>query len=71
MDDPATRESKRARLTAAGIAVPETLTLIPVDFETQYLATELEDPAFSRTNPLCWSGAASSSISQHQPPTAP
>lgn len=50
IDHPATQEWKCARLSAAGIVVPDTLSFVPVDFETQDLATELENTAFSRTD---------------------
>lgn len=58
IDHPATQEWKRARLAAAGITVPETLTFVSVDFETQGLAAELENTAFKRTQPaiFVWLG---------------
>lgn len=58
IDHPATQAWKRDRLAAAGIDIPEALTLVPVDFETQDLATELESAAFSRTEPaiFVWMG---------------
>lgn len=46
IDHPATQEWKCARLSAAGIVVPDTLSFVPVDFETQDLA----NTAFSRTD---------------------
>lgn len=49
VDHPATQAWKRERLAAAGIDCPGTLTLVPVDFETQDLAAELESTAFTRT----------------------
>jgi methyltransferase (TIGR00027 family) len=58
IDHPATQAWKRDRLAAAGIDTPATLTFVPVDFETQDLATELETAAFSRTEPaiFIWLG---------------
>jgi len=48
VDFPATQEWKRARLAAAGIAAPESLTFAPVDFETQSLADGLAAAGFDR-----------------------
>lgn len=58
VDHPATQTWKHRRLAAAGIEVPETLTFVPVDFETQALATELESAGFARTEPavFVWLG---------------
>ncbi|HET7739484.1 MAG TPA: SAM-dependent methyltransferase [Mycobacterium sp.] len=58
VDHPATQAWKRERLATAGIDHPETLTLVPVDFETQLLAAELEATAFARTEPaiFVWLG---------------
>ncbi|MGE0217541.1 class I SAM-dependent methyltransferase [Mycolicibacterium sp.] len=58
VDHPATQQWKRRRLAAAGIDIPSTATLVPVDFETQDLATELESTAFTRTEPaiFVWLG---------------
>lgn len=58
IDHPATQRWKRARLASAGIDCPDTLTLVPVDFESQDLATELESTAFTRTEPavFVWLG---------------
>lgn len=49
VDHPATQAWKRDRLSSADIDHPETLTFVPVDFETQDLATELDVAGFSRT----------------------
>lgn len=53
VDHPATQSWKRQRLREAGIAIPDSLTFAPVDFETQTLAEGLnqaglnsEEPAF-------------------------
>ncbi|GAB2812428.1 class I SAM-dependent methyltransferase [Lentzea nigeriaca] len=58
VDHPATQAWKRERLATAGIDSPDTLTFVPVDFETQTLATELEAAGFSRTDPavFVWLG---------------
>ena len=58
VDHPATQASKRERLASAGIDHPETLTFVPVDFETQDLAAELASSAFTRTEPaiFVWLG---------------
>jgi methyltransferase (TIGR00027 family) len=46
VDHPSTQEWKRARLSAAGIAVPGTVTFTPVDFEHQSLAERLAASGF-------------------------
>jgi methyltransferase (TIGR00027 family) len=58
IDHPATQAWKRQRLAAAGIDISATLTFVPVDFESQELATELESAAFVRTEPaiFIWLG---------------
>ncbi|MEV2221292.1 class I SAM-dependent methyltransferase [Nocardia vinacea] len=58
VDHPATQAWKRERLTTAGIDRPETLTFVPVDFETQTLAAGLESTGFTRTDPavFVWLG---------------
>ncbi|HUQ59483.1 SAM-dependent methyltransferase [Lentzea sp.] len=58
VDHPATQAWKRERLATAGIDSPGTLTFVPVDFETQALATELESAGFRRTDPavFVWLG---------------
>ncbi|MFJ4651282.1 class I SAM-dependent methyltransferase [Nocardia sp. NPDC088792] len=58
VDHPATQSWKRERLAAAGIDLPETLTFVPVDFETQTLAAELESAGFKRSEPavFVWLG---------------
>jgi methyltransferase (TIGR00027 family) len=42
VDHPATQEWKRQQLTAAHIAVPATMTFVPIDFEKQTLEAGLE-----------------------------
>ncbi|MFD9702550.1 class I SAM-dependent methyltransferase [Lentzea sp. NPDC059081] len=58
VDHPATQAWKRERLATAGISSPETVTFVPVDFETQALATELESAGFNRAEPavFVWLG---------------
>lgn len=58
IDHPATQAWKRDRLAAAGIDIPETLTLVPTDFENQLLETELDSSGFARTEPaiFVWLG---------------
>jgi len=58
IDHPATQAWKRDRLASAGIDCPETVTLVPVDFETQDLAEELESSEFKRSEPavFIWLG---------------
>ncbi|KAA0018500.1 class I SAM-dependent methyltransferase [Antrihabitans cavernicola] len=58
VDHPATQEWKRERLSAAGIDLPDRLTFVPVDFETDSLATELASSGFLRTEPavFVWLG---------------
>ena len=52
VDHPATQAWKRRRLAEAGLDIPETMTLVPVDFETDLLATELESAGMSRFEPV-------------------
>jgi methyltransferase (TIGR00027 family) len=58
VDHPATQAWKHERLTASGIDQPERLTFVPVDFETDTLATRLEAAGFRRTDPavFVWLG---------------
>ncbi|MBJ8343867.1 SAM-dependent methyltransferase [Antrihabitans sp. YC2-6] len=58
VDHPATQAWKHQRLAASGIDLPERLTFVPVDFETDTLATRLEAAGFSRTDPavFVWLG---------------
>jgi methyltransferase (TIGR00027 family) len=46
VDHPATQDWKRACLEAAGMAIPSTLTFVPVDFETQNLEDGLLSAGF-------------------------
>ncbi|WP_405136955.1 class I SAM-dependent methyltransferase [Nocardia sp. NBC_01388] len=58
VDHPATQAWKHQRLAASGIDLPERLTFVPVDFETDTLAKQLETAGFSRTDPavFVWLG---------------
>jgi methyltransferase (TIGR00027 family) len=51
VDFPATQAWKRDRLREAGIAVPDTLTFAPVDFERESLADGLARAGFRRDEP--------------------
>jgi methyltransferase (TIGR00027 family) len=51
VDFPATQEEKRALLARAGIAIPATLTYVPLDFEHKTLAAGLTEAGFDRTHP--------------------
>lgn len=58
MGHPATQERKRQRLAAADIEIPDTVNFVPVDFETDSLADELESVGLLRTDPavIVWLG---------------
>ncbi|WP_324192928.1 class I SAM-dependent methyltransferase [Nocardia transvalensis] len=58
VDHPATQAWKRERLAATGTYRPEKVIFVPVDFETQTLATRLESAGFSRADPavFVWLG---------------
>ncbi len=58
VDHPATQVWKRERVEAAGIAVPESLTFVPVDFENRTLADALAQAGFSSEQPalFAWLG---------------
>jgi methyltransferase (TIGR00027 family) len=47
VDHPATQAAKRTRLQNVGIAVPASLTFVPIDFERQTLAEGLRDAGFA------------------------
>jgi methyltransferase (TIGR00027 family) len=55
VDHPATQGWKRKRLQSAGIDVPESLTFVPVDFERQALAAELEHGGLNFHAPVFFS----------------
>lgn len=51
VDYPATQDWKRERLAQAGLAVPDTLTFAPIDFERQGLADGLAAAGFHADRP--------------------
>jgi len=51
VDLPATQAWKRKMLGEAGIALPENLTFVPLDFERQMLAAELDEAGFDHRLP--------------------
>jgi len=55
VDHPATQAWKRACLQNAGIAVPESLTFVAIDFETETLAGGLRQAGFKATEPAFFS----------------
>lgn len=58
VDHPATQAWKHERLAAAGIAIPESMSFVAVDFERQSLAEELTRAGFDRSAPTvtAWLG---------------
>jgi methyltransferase (TIGR00027 family) len=58
VDHPSTQAWKRQRLSAAGIALPETLTFAPIDFERETLAEGLKRAGFDPGQPtfFTWLG---------------
>jgi methyltransferase (TIGR00027 family) len=58
VDHPATQQWKRELLARSGIAIPESLTYTPVNFETQSLAAELTAAGFDQQAPayFAWLG---------------
>src|SRR5690349_18435905 len=55
VDHPATQTWKRGQLAEAGIAIPPSLTFVPVDFERQVLADELRQAGFLDREPVFFS----------------
>ena len=55
VDHPATQAWKRGRLQDAGIAIPQSLIFVPVDFEQQTLATELQRGGLDHEQPAFFS----------------
>ncbi len=55
VDAPSTQQWKRERLAAAGIAVPESMAFVPVDFERDELIRSLERAGFRADQPACLS----------------
>jgi methyltransferase (TIGR00027 family) len=55
VDHPATQSWKRAQLEAAGISIPDNLTFLPVDFETQTMEDGLRHANFDHREPAFFS----------------
>ncbi len=55
VDHPATQAHKRGRLRDAGIAIPDDMTFVPVDFERQRLPEQLEGAGFRVDMPAVFS----------------
>jgi methyltransferase (TIGR00027 family) len=55
VDHPATQAWKRRSLSAAAIAIPESLTFVPVDFEAETLAERLAQAGFRSDAPAAFS----------------
>ena len=60
VDHPATQAHKREQLALAGIAVPDSVTYVPIDFHRQSLAEQLQRQAFDTTVPsfFSWLGVS-------------
>ena len=58
VDHPATQQAKRELLHQSSIPIPPNLTYVPVDFEQQFLSTELLAAGFNPTCPtfFAWLG---------------
>jgi len=58
VDHPATQAWKRERLAAAGIAIPENVTHVPVDFEREAIAHTLSEAGLDEHRPVffAWLG---------------
>jgi methyltransferase (TIGR00027 family) len=58
VDHPATQAWKRGRLAEAGIAIPDSVAFVPVDFERQSLAGGLAAAGFDPARPafVAWLG---------------
>ena len=55
VDHPATQAWKRSQLQAAGIAIPASVTFVPVNFEQQVLADELRQAGFNESDAVFFS----------------
>jgi len=58
VDHPATQQWKRDRLQQVGIAIPESLTFVAIDFESETIGAALARAGFDRRQPafLSWLG---------------
>jgi len=54
VDHPATQLWKRQRLRESGVAIPDSLTYVPADFDRGTLAHELAAAGFDRTRPTVY-----------------
>ena len=55
VDHPATQAWKQRSLSAAAIPIPESLTFVPIDFETETLAVRLVEAGFRTDTPAAFS----------------
>jgi methyltransferase (TIGR00027 family) len=55
VDHPSTQAWKREQLKEAAISIPDSLTYVPVDFETQALADRLREAGFNADEPAFFS----------------
>jgi methyltransferase (TIGR00027 family) len=55
VDHPDTQAWKRSQLSVAQIAIPESLTFVPIDFETQSLADRMRESGFRADEPSFFS----------------
>jgi methyltransferase (TIGR00027 family) len=55
VDHPATQAWKQRSLAAAAIGIPESLTFVPIDFETETLAARLQEADFRTDVPAAFS----------------
>ena len=55
VDHPSTQQWKRQRLTERGIAIPDNLTFVPLDFEVQDLAETMASSPFQSAEPAFFS----------------
>lgn len=55
VDHPATQAWKRRQLAAAGLALPESLAFVPIDFESETLAARLSSAGFRAGEPAFFS----------------
>ena len=55
VDHPATQAWKQQKLEQAGIPVPESMTFVPIDFQKQALAEELQRAGFDCREPAIFS----------------
>jgi methyltransferase (TIGR00027 family) len=66
VDQPATQDWKREQLQAAEIAIPKSLTLVPIDFERTTLADGLAESGFDAAVPAFFSWLGVTPYLTHQ-----